>query len=40
MMCMTAGEHGGRVTVLALAAEERAPTGCCDTRSVLVPVGP
>jgi hypothetical protein len=34
-LCMTAREHGGRVTVLALAAEERAPNGCCDTRSVL-----
>jgi hypothetical protein len=32
---MTAREHGRRVTVLALAPEERAPNGCCDTRSVL-----
>jgi hypothetical protein len=34
-ICMTAGERGGRVTVLALAAEESAANGCCDTRSVL-----
>ncbi len=27
-------EHGGRVTVLSLAAEERPSKGCCDTRSV------
>jgi hypothetical protein len=34
-ICEAAGEHGGRVTVLALAAEERSRNGCCDTRSVL-----
>ncbi len=34
-LCTTAREDGGRVTVLALAAEERAANGCCDTRSVL-----
>jgi hypothetical protein len=30
-----AREEGGRVTVIALAAEERTSKGCCDTRSVL-----
>ena len=30
-----ARERGGRVTVLALAAEEATGHGCCDTRSVL-----
>jgi alkanesulfonate monooxygenase SsuD/methylene tetrahydromethanopterin reductase-like flavin-dependent oxidoreductase (luciferase family) len=30
-----ARERGRRVTVLALAAEEPAGRGCCDTRSVL-----
>ena len=34
-ICVTAGEPGGRVTVLALAAEESPAKGCCDTRSVL-----
>ena len=34
-LCLAAREHGGRVTVLALAAEERTSSGCCDTRSVL-----
>jgi hypothetical protein len=33
--CLDAREHGRRVTVLALAAEERPHSGCCDTRSVL-----
>jgi hypothetical protein len=32
---VAAREHGGRVTVLALAAEEKVSRGCCDTRSVL-----
>jgi len=32
---MNAHERGDRVTVLALAAEERTTSGCCDTRSVL-----
>jgi sugar phosphate isomerase/epimerase len=34
-VCSAAREHGGRVTVLALAAEERPSRLCCDTRSVL-----
>jgi hypothetical protein len=34
-LCLAAREHGGRVTVLALAAEERPSSRCCDTRSVL-----
>ena len=34
-LCLAAREHGGRVTVLALAAEEPTSSGCCDTRSVL-----
>jgi hypothetical protein len=32
---LAARQQGGHVTVLALAPEERPPTGCCDTRSVL-----
>jgi hypothetical protein len=34
-LCSDAREHGGRVTVLALAAEEPTSSRCCDTRSVL-----
>lgn len=34
-LCLAAREQGRRVTVLALAPEERPPKGCCDTRSVL-----
>ena len=34
-VCSAAREHGGRVTVLALAAQERPSSRCCDTRSVL-----
>ena len=34
-LCVAAHEHGGRVTVLALAAVERPSSRCCDTRSVL-----
>ncbi len=34
-LSLTAREKGGRVTVLALAAEERQSSGCCDMRSVL-----
>jgi hypothetical protein len=34
-LCLAARDHGGRVTVLALAAEERPSSRCCDTRSVL-----
>jgi hypothetical protein len=34
-LCEAAREQGGRVTVLALAAEERPSRHCCDTRSVL-----
>ena len=34
-LCVAAHEHGGRVTVVALAAEERPSSRCCDTRSVL-----
>ena len=34
-LCLAAREQGRRVTVLALAPEERPPRGCCDTRSVL-----
>jgi hypothetical protein len=34
-MCVAARDQGRRVTVLALAPEERPPRGCCDTRSVL-----
>lgn len=34
-LCEAAREHGDRVTVLTLAAEERVSSGCCDTRSVL-----
>ena len=30
-----AGDRGGRLTVVALAVEEPASRGCCDTRSVL-----
>jgi predicted thioesterase len=32
---LAAREHGGHITVLSLAAEERVSSGCCDTRSVL-----
>jgi hypothetical protein len=32
---LAAREQDRRVTVLALAAEERTSSGCCDTRSVL-----
>lgn len=34
-LCLAARERGDRVTVLALAAEERPLSRCCDTRSVL-----
>jgi hypothetical protein len=34
-LCLAAREQGRHVTVLALAPQERAPRGCCDTRSVL-----
>jgi hypothetical protein len=34
-LCLAAREHGGRITVLSLAAEEGVSSGCCDTRSVL-----
>lgn len=34
-LCLAARERGSRVTVLALAAQERPWRGCCDTRSVL-----
>ena len=34
-LCESAREHGGHVTVVALAAEERPSRHCCDTRSVL-----
>jgi hypothetical protein len=34
-LCVAAREHGGRITVLSLAAEEHVSSGCCDTRSVL-----
>jgi hypothetical protein len=34
-LCVAARERGGRVTVLALAAQERPSSRCCDTRSVL-----
>jgi hypothetical protein len=34
-LCLAAREHGGRITVLCLAAEEPVSSGCCDTRSVL-----
>jgi nucleotide-binding universal stress UspA family protein len=34
-LCRAADERGTRVTVLALALEERPSRGCCDTRSVL-----
>lgn len=34
-LCVAARDHGDRVTVLALAAEERPSSRCCDTRSVL-----
>jgi hypothetical protein len=34
-LCLAARDQGSRVTVLALAAEERPSSGCCDTRSVL-----
>src|SRR5215203_3886063 len=34
-LCAAARERGGHVTVLVIAAQERAPKGCCDTRSVL-----
>jgi len=34
-LCQAAREHGGRVTVVALATEEPHSNGCCDTRSVL-----
>jgi hypothetical protein len=34
-LCAVAREHGDRITVLAVAAEERESSGCCDTRSVL-----
>ena len=33
--CLAARAQGRRVTVLALATEERSARGCCDTRSVL-----
>jgi hypothetical protein len=31
----SAAEHGGRLTVLKLVAQEPEHAGCCDTRSVL-----
>jgi hypothetical protein len=34
-LCLAAHERGSRVTVVALAAEERPSIRCCDTRSVL-----
>jgi len=34
-LCETARGRGSRVTVLALVAEERPSSRCCDTRSVL-----
>jgi hypothetical protein len=34
-LATVARERGGRLTVLALAAEEATGRGCCDTRSVL-----
>lgn len=34
-LCQAAREHGGRLTVVALAMEERPSKHCCDTRSVL-----
>lgn len=34
-LARVARERGGRLTVLALAVEEPAGRGCCDTRSVL-----
>jgi hypothetical protein len=34
-LCRAAREQGGRVTVIATAAEERPSRHCCDTRSVL-----
>jgi hypothetical protein len=34
-LCLAARERGSRVTVLALARQERSSSGCCDTRSVL-----
>jgi hypothetical protein len=34
-LCLAARESGTRVTVLAVAREEPASSGCCDTRSVL-----
>jgi hypothetical protein len=34
-LCLAARDQGRRITVLALAPEERPPKGCCDTRSVL-----
>lgn len=34
-LARAAREHGERLTVLALAVEERQGRGCCDTRSVL-----
>ena len=33
-LCLAAGESGSRVTVLALAVEERPANRCCDMRSV------
>lgn len=34
-LCLAARERGSRVTVLALAPQERPASRCCDTRSVL-----
>jgi hypothetical protein len=34
-LCLAAGDRSSRVTVLALATQERPSRGCCDTRSVL-----
>ena len=34
-LCQAARGRGGRVTVLALAVEERPSSRCCDTRSLL-----
>jgi hypothetical protein len=34
-LCLAARERGSRVTVLALAPQERSSSRCCDIRSVL-----
>jgi hypothetical protein len=34
-LSVAARDHGDQITVLALAAEERPSSRCCDTRSVL-----